>query len=150
MHIKLKDTPTLKPIPDWSKQDWVVVGNWEFILPEGIKTIIPSGFITDLVSIPRRLWSFISPFGSLLFAGIIHDFGYQYGYIWAFDKHGQLYKHGIGMDRNYWDDLFLRIANDTNHNPAFNRFAASFLTVFGSTSWNYYRENPQQELIVYL
>ena len=150
MHIQLRDAPTLKPVPDWTKHDWIVVGNWEYTLPEGIKIIIPSGFLTDLVSIPRRLWSFISPFGSLLFAGIIHDFGYRYGYLWAINTKGELYKHGIGMPKDYWDDLFLRIANETNHNPAFNKFATSFLTLFGSSSWNKYRDTPQPELIVYL
>ena len=40
--------------------------------------VIPAGFKTDLASIPRSLWSFISPARSdLMGASILHDFLYQ-------------------------------------------------------------------------
>lgn len=150
MHITLNDMPTLKPIPDWTKSNWVVVNNWHYTLPNGIHIIIPSGFVTDLVSIPRPLWSIISPFGSLLLAGLIHDFGYKYNYLWAKDRNGTIYKYAVRENKDFWDGLFLEIANQTNHSPAFNTFVKGFLTLFGSTSWNEHRKEQPQDLLVRL
>jgi hypothetical protein len=150
MHIRINDMPVLRPIPDWTKSKWIINSNWHFKLDSGITIIIPAGFLTDLVSIPRIFWSIISPFGSLLFAGIIHDFGYKYNYLWAIHENGNVYKYGYNQDRWFWDELFLKIANQTNHSPKFNAFAASFLPVFGRTSWDEYRNNPQPEVQVRL
>lgn len=43
------------------------------------KVIVPTGFITDLASTPRLLWSFFPPHGSYLEAAILHDYLYVSG-----------------------------------------------------------------------
>jgi len=43
-----------------------------------IELSIPSGFKTDLASIPRILWAIYPPFGKYTNASIIHDFLYSY------------------------------------------------------------------------
>jgi hypothetical protein len=52
---------------------------------------VPAGFVTDLASIPRVLWSLLPPHGRYAKAAIIHDW---------------LYATGIG-GREYADDVFL-------------------------------------------
>lgn len=38
--------------------------------------IVPAGFVTDLASVPRMVWSFYPPDGPWAKAAIIHDFLY--------------------------------------------------------------------------
>lgn len=54
--------------------------------------IVPAGFVTDLASIPRVLWSLLPPHGRYAKAAIIHDW---------------LYATGIGGSREYADNVFL-------------------------------------------
>lgn len=65
-----KNPPRLRMLEDWL-----------ITLPGGLQIIVPKGFVTDGASIPRLLWWLISPFGPLLEGGILHDFGYQYGFL---------------------------------------------------------------------
>jgi hypothetical protein len=59
--------------------------------PSVVVIMVPAGFITDLASIPRALWSLLPPHGRYAKAAIIHDW---------------LYFTGIG-GRKYADDVFL-------------------------------------------
>ena len=53
---------------------------------------IPYGFQTDLASVPRPLWSFVSPFDArLIGASIMHDY---------------LYSGKEGVSRKFADDVF--------------------------------------------
>ena len=45
-------------------------------LGSGDKITVPVGFITDLVSTPKPLWSILPPFGRYLSSAIIHDYLY--------------------------------------------------------------------------
>ena len=38
---------------------------------------VPSGFITDLASIPRLFWNILPPFGKYTEAAVIHDYLYR-------------------------------------------------------------------------
>jgi len=38
--------------------------------------IVPAGFVTDLTSVPRAVWSFYPPDGPWVKAAVIHDFLY--------------------------------------------------------------------------
>ena len=45
----------------------------------GLSIIVPEGFVTDLASIPRILWSFDPPFdGKYVLSAILHDYLYTY------------------------------------------------------------------------
>lgn len=37
---------------------------------------VPTGFVTDLASVPRQFWSLLRPDGSYCFAAIVHDYLY--------------------------------------------------------------------------
>lgn len=52
---------------------------------------VPVGYITDLASVPRALWSIFPPHGRYAKAAIVHDF---------------LYANAIG-DKAFADDVFL-------------------------------------------
>ncbi len=43
----------------------------------GIRIKVPSGFRTDLASVPRPMWSILPPFGKHSRAAIIHDYLYR-------------------------------------------------------------------------
>lgn len=40
---------------------------------------VPAGFVTDLASVPRALWSIFPPHGSWAKAAIVHDYLYSSG-----------------------------------------------------------------------
>lgn len=52
---------------------------------------VPAGFVTDLASIPRALWSILPPHGKWAKAAIVHDY---------------LYVHAI-RNKSYADKVFL-------------------------------------------
>jgi len=43
---------------------------------DGPAVVVPSGFVTDLASIPRVFWSLLPPDGAYTFPAIIHDYLY--------------------------------------------------------------------------
>lgn len=59
-----------------NKRSFVVLDDIKCHLSDGQIIIIPKGFVTDLMSIPRWLWSLLSPFDSALIGDLIHDFLY--------------------------------------------------------------------------
>jgi hypothetical protein len=90
----LRHPPRLEIIEDWS------------IELHGLLIVIPAGFITDGASIPRVLWWLISPFGPLLEGAILHDFGYQYGYLLARYDAATPYNLESLAWRDLWPPLF--------------------------------------------
>ncbi len=53
--------------------DWRPSGDDDPALPH---VTVPTGFVTDLASIPRVFWSLLRPDGDYVYAAIIHDFLY--------------------------------------------------------------------------
>ncbi len=70
--------PLLSPFGDGSQ--WIVWEDIEFVAELDDHTltsiIVPRGFVTDLASTPRTLWSIYPPFGKYLSAAILHDYLY--------------------------------------------------------------------------
>ena len=67
--------PVLAPFGDGVH--WVLARNLRYTIADTGKTIVvPKGFITDLASIPRSLWSILSPIDNYLTAAIVHDYLY--------------------------------------------------------------------------
>ena len=62
--------------------------------------VVPEGFITDLASVPRTLWTIYPPHGKYLRAAIIHD--YMYHTAFKSKKHADvcfyrnMRKYGVG------------------------------------------------------
>lgn len=70
--------PLLSPFGDGTQ--WIVWEDIEFraeLNDKSTATIrVPRGFVTDLASTPRELWSIYPPFGKYLAASILHDYLY--------------------------------------------------------------------------
>lgn len=56
---------------------WLVVDDYVLDF-NGYRFRIPRGFLSDLSSVPRELWSFIAPFELGIPAPLIHDWGYEH------------------------------------------------------------------------
>ena len=137
--------PLLRPIP--STRKWIVEENWYYTLPNELKIVIPKGFITDLVSVPRILWSLISPTGSLLIPGLIHDFGYRFGYLWGVAD-GTVFKFATEQHKEFWDSLFLIVGKQANHKTLINEIAYFFVSNFGYDSWEENKRKNEQDILV--
>ncbi|ATG89879.1 DUF1353 domain-containing protein [Methylomonas koyamae] len=70
--------PLLSPFGDGTQ--WIVWEDIEFVTELDDHThmsiVVPRGFVTDLASTPRSLWSLYPPFGKYLSAAILHDYLY--------------------------------------------------------------------------
>lgn len=156
--------PSLRPIPIvtrglsfWCKawvlltavRRWELTDNWFFILPNGQVIMIPRGFIMDGVSAPKFLWGLLDPVGILLIQGIIHDHGYRYDYLWAFDKDRNLYKLHLGAGRKFWDDLFLDVGNDLLDMQVTGYLSWAALRSLGWIAWNKNRKLADADIVIY-
>jgi len=75
-------------------EQWELLSAFEFHVgqyPSDDVITVPVGFVTDLASTPRILWSVLPPFGEYAKASIVHDY---------------LYQQAIGSKR-YADDVFM-------------------------------------------
>lgn len=74
-----------------TKRSFEITKEIKVFLSDNREVVIPRGFITDLSSKPRFLWSLFPPFDSSLISTIIHD------YLWSnklkeIEYHGSIYK----------------------------------------------------------
>lgn len=66
----------LRPMPDG--RHWKLKSRLVFHSEAILETIyVPTGFITDLASIPRLFWNILPPFGRYTEAAIVHDWIYR-------------------------------------------------------------------------
>ena len=133
-------------------EDWIV------IMPGGLRVIVPRGFVTDGASIPRPLWGLLSPFGVLLEGALLHDFGYQYGYLLAPYRIDQAWNiaslrlraeyaaiYGpyipvyVGKPQRFFDDLLQAVTVDITGASAQAWSARQALRLFGMLAWARYR-----------
>jgi hypothetical protein len=148
LSIKTKGKPPIEKFLAWvfSIRNWVVVEDWNFILPDGDKIVIPKNFRFDGASIPKPLWGILSPTGLLLVPGLIHDFGYRYDYIWAYDDNGNVYKKHIGAGQEFWDTLFYHVSNQINGIKEINYMAKLALSLFGGAAWKKNRNSDDDDI----
>ena len=138
-----------KPISFWKRvwrwltsiRQWEVIEDWEYKLPGTEPTIVvPSGFVFDGASIPRPLWGILSPTGSLLIPGLVHDFAYRYDYLWALDPTGVARKYKVDAGRKVWDPLFRDIGLAVNGIAIIDWVAWRMLVGFGGFAWRSNRD----------
>lgn len=66
----------------------------EYVATDGPTTIaVPAGYVFDLASVPRPLWSVIAPFELSVSAPLVHDFIYDY--------RGELPAGAVAPERTY-------------------------------------------------
>lgn len=87
-------------------RDFEVLEDIEVMLSDSRKITIPKGYITDLSSKPKWLWSLLPPFDKRLIAAIIHD------YLWTnklaeIKHHGGIYKAFIFSNKEFdkWNNV---------------------------------------------
>lgn len=64
----------VKQLPGY---EWEVVTGFTYESKDGYKVEVPYGVKTDLASVPRALWWFISPAGKHSQACVVHDYMYD-------------------------------------------------------------------------
>ena len=118
---------------------WKVIEDYYFTLPDGTKVVIPKGFEFDGASVPKPLRGLLSPTGCLFLAGFFHDYGYRYDKLIGVNEDGSRYDYMLGAGKIYWDDLFRKIANQTNGLKHINKATYIMLLLFGFWSWYKHR-----------
>lgn len=109
------DKPSIVPYNRYDFQLFKDIG----VLVDGRFYVIPEGFETDLASIPRPLWSFISPrYSAFIAPAILHDY---------------LYRCANVPSRRYADKVFYSALLD-NHVTAFT--AWKFFAAVRLFGWN--------------
>jgi hypothetical protein len=95
----------------------------------GYPVTVPSGFRTDLASIPRPLWNILPPIGRYDRAAVVHDLLYQ--------------RRTAGVDRGL-ADVVLREAMEVCGVGAWTRRAIYWgVRLGGWRTWNRYRAADQ-------
>lgn len=93
--------------------------------------IVPTGFMTDLASVPRILWNVLPPMGEYSDAAVIHD---------------ALYQHGYGLRRGQADSV-LREAMECCGVGRWTRWTIyAGVRLGGWLRWNAYRAEEAQSL----
>ena len=149
---EIKQVDTFKPNDPWYKKTWdyFVIPNlfelthdWKVTLPTGEKVLIPAGFQFDGASIPWFLRWLATSFGPLLRAGLLHDYGYRYGYLlnWA----GQKIFEGAGQ--KYFDDLFRQTIKVTTGLSWLAGWAWSGVRCFGFIAFGKHRKKEKADAL---
>lgn len=146
--IDTKDQNIFIRIWRWitSIRNWEVAEDWEYTLPDNTNVVIPKGFIFDGASIPRILWSLLSPSGLLLIPGLIYDFGYRYDYLWTYDENGNPVKYKINNGRKNWDKIFRLVGLQVNGMAIIDAIAYAMLWLFGFFAWRSNRKRNVDEV----
>lgn len=135
--------------------------DYRITLDDGAVIVVPIKFITDLASIPRLFWAIpgFSPLGPLAYGAIVHDFGYQYGYLLAevssihlelpeaskyliqkyADKFKTLVPVFVGRRQEFFDVLLAGITKEATKAYFIATVAKEALAWFGDRAWNQYR-----------
>jgi hypothetical protein len=82
---------------------------------------VPKGFLYDMSTVPKSLWSFVRPFNDGLFGYLIHDVLYV--------------QRTHGMTRAQCDKEMLFWTNITNKNKLDNYVRYAFVRLFGWLWW---------------
>jgi len=149
------EMPVLQPIPIVTKEKhfliriwrwissvrhWSLAEDWYYDLPDQTRIKIPAGFVMDGASVPRPLWGLLSPTGLLLIPGIIHDYAYQHDGLIALDQDQNETPYRAGAGRRFWDQLFLKVATETNDLCGIDYLAYLAIRLGGWLPWRQHRK----------
>ena len=125
---------------------WELTAQWQYVLSDKTKIVIPARFEFDGASIPRPFWAILSPVGLLLIPGLIHDFAYRFDFLLEQPSDGgPLKKYRPDSGRRFWDRLFRDVAIEVNGFKIINSIAWVALRIGGRWAWNKRRRNPHPE-----
>ena len=107
---------------DKSAKYWKIQNPLTVELSNGEVINIPKGFVYDMSTVPKWLWSFIRPVNDGLFGYLVHD---------------ALYINKVkGMTRKQVDDEMLFWTNITNDNKFDNKFRYTIVRLLGWLWWH--------------
>lgn len=110
--LHLKEHPT-------REYYWILMD--ELIYESGTERyVVPTGFPTNIASVPRVLWGFIPPYGKYSKAAILHDF---------------FYSSRGSVTREYADHKFYELLKECGVGPIKSQLMYRFVRMFGKTSW---------------
>jgi hypothetical protein len=116
------------------RRRWQLIGPFRLEV-DGRAWEVPAQFWTDFASIPRIVWTIVSP-DELGYGPIPHDFGYYTGL----------------ESRAYWDEVFLACMEADRIDPWKRAAAHEAVVRFGHKAWDDYRRQgtaaEQMERIV--
>lgn len=147
--IKTNGLTRIASVRAWwaSLRKWEVTEDWHFTLASnGLKIVVPKGYVFNGASIPRILRSVISPTGIFFIPSLIHDFAYDYNFVWVAtgDLKEPFRKHHLTTitdeERQEWDKLFNEVGNQVNGMPILGKLLHIGLMVGGSFAWKSSRE----------
>jgi hypothetical protein len=121
MELRLSNEAViLRPV---NGKHWKLVEPLEYTV-NGWKIQVPSGFVTDLASVPRFLWAIIPPFGNYTAAAVIHD--------WLYERQSI---EGVPIDRGVADLVFLYGMRDLEVRKSRRLAMYWAVRVFGWIPW---------------
>lgn len=153
--MKKNNMPIMRPVPIDTKgcglfkrlwrwttttRKWEIMENWHFTLPNGVKITIPAGFIFDGASTPKPCWPFLSPTGILFIPGLIHDFCYRKGFLWATTLSGCRYQFGTFFGRVDFDSIFYDVCKQVN---GMNKVSWTAWLMVRGFGWKAWRKNEK-------
>jgi hypothetical protein len=116
------------------KRQWQLIEDWHYTLPNQRVIIIPKGFVFDGSSYPAIVWLFYSPTGLVLIPVILHDFCFQYNYLWELqDDRVFKFKQGNGFFK--WSALIRNVGIERNELLLIDYFTWLMCIVFGWVNW---------------
>ena len=116
------------------KRQWQLIEDWHYVLPNKREIIIPKGFVFDGSSYPAIVWLLYSPTGLLLIPVILHDFCFQYNYLWAVhDDRVFKFKQGYGFLK--WSAFIRNVGIERNELLLIDYFTWLMCIIFGWINW---------------
>jgi hypothetical protein len=132
-NIQLENPAVLSPFGDGTQ--WIVLQDMDFSIKlQNKKTAIirvPRGFVTDLASTPKAVWSIYPPFGKYLVASILHDYLY-----WR-----------QSCSREQADKILYQAMRDSGVDQSTQTRFFDILNSFGGQAWNANKAEQAKYLI---
>jgi hypothetical protein len=112
-------------MPQQDGRTWKLKETFSYVTDGGLAIKVPTGFVTDLASIPRVLWPVLPPFGKYSWAAIIHD--------WLYSEHRLGKAH---YSRAYADAILLEAMRDCNVSRPVQWVVWMGVRIGAWTAWN--------------
>ena len=130
----------------FKKRQWQLIEDWHYTLPNKRIVIIPKGFIFDGSSYPAIVWLFFSPTGLLLIPVILHDFCFEYNYLWA-KQDDKIFKFKEGYGFLKWSTLIRKVGIERNELLLIDYFIWVLCMAFGWVNWLTFKRKTKPTLL---
>lgn len=128
------------------KRQWQLIDDWHYVLPNKRVVVIPKGFVFDGSSYPAIVWLFFSPTGLLLIPVILHDFCFQYNYLWA-EQDDRLYKFKQGWGFVQWSAFIRNVGIERNELIIIDYIIWLMCLTFGWVNWLTFQRKEKAPLL---